>query len=204
VEVEFRRTGARRYALTIHRTGLPPLEIGGPGHDPLMPHDLQHFIVESELGLRHGIFGFLAAGGQAAGAAGPGEDLRAAARRRRKASRRDDTLLRHGGRGDGAASERATYVCWYAWLRQSADPERSRRAATMAETASLILGQMARDERQRFTDELFARVCARMDALSARWAQLRVGDSLSVEWALPAPRRWRRAPPGTSRPSASR
>jgi hypothetical protein len=50
MEVKFRRTGERRYALTIHRENLPPLEFGGPGYDPLMPHDLQHLIVESELG----------------------------------------------------------------------------------------------------------------------------------------------------------
>lgn len=31
-----------------------------PGYDPLMPHDLLHLIVESELGLTRGIFGQLA------------------------------------------------------------------------------------------------------------------------------------------------
>jgi hypothetical protein len=36
-----------------------------PGYDDLMPHDLQHFIVERTLGIRNGIFGQLAHGGSA-------------------------------------------------------------------------------------------------------------------------------------------
>ena len=36
-----------------------------PGFDPRTPHDLQHFIVEQELGIKLGIFGQLAAGGTA-------------------------------------------------------------------------------------------------------------------------------------------
>lgn len=47
MEVEFRRTGERRYALTVHRENLSPLEFGGPGYDPLMPHDLQNMIVST-------------------------------------------------------------------------------------------------------------------------------------------------------------
>ena len=39
MEVHFRRTGDRRYALTIVRKDLPPLQFGGPGYDPIMPHD---------------------------------------------------------------------------------------------------------------------------------------------------------------------
>jgi hypothetical protein len=61
MEVAFKRTSERRYTVTVLRDGLPPHEFGGPGYDAKMPHDLQHFIVERELGIRHGIFGFLAA-----------------------------------------------------------------------------------------------------------------------------------------------
>jgi len=73
-----------------------------------MPHDLQHFIVERELGIKHGIFGFLAAGGHADGDAR--ESGRAASRRRRKAKRRDQRMIRRGERADGDASEAAAFV----------------------------------------------------------------------------------------------
>jgi acyl-CoA hydrolase len=191
MEVQFRRIGQRRYALRILRENLPPLECGAPGYDPLMPHDLQHLIVESELGLTHGVFGFMAAGGQAGGPAdlAPGEDRRTAARRRAKAKRRDEKMLRNGGRDDGSASERAAYICWYEWLRRSRDPERRRRAASMTETVQTMRDGMPENERQAFTEAFFTQVCARMDELSAKWSSLKVGDSFSVEWTCHADRR---------------
>lgn len=191
MEVQFRRVGERRYALRILRENLPPLEFGGPGYDPLMPHDLQHLIVESELGLAHGVFGFMAAGGQAGGPdhLAAGEDRRTAARRRAKAKRRDHKMLRKGGRDDGPASERATYICWYEWLRRSGDPERRKRAASMAETVRATLDGMPDDERRAFTEAFFTQVCARMDELSAKWSSLEVGDAFSVEWTVRAARR---------------
>ena len=63
MEIEFRRTGERRYGVIIHRAGHTPMEMNpAPGYDPLIPHDLLHFIVENELGLRQGIFGQIAEG----------------------------------------------------------------------------------------------------------------------------------------------
>jgi hypothetical protein len=186
MEIEFRRTGERRYGVTVRRDSLPPLEIGSIGYDPFMPHDLAHLIVESELGLTHGIFGFIAAGGDAGGSPhlAPGENRRAAARRRAKASRRDEKMMRKGARSDGDASERAAYVCGYEWLRRSKDPERRKRAAEMADGVRITLGNMDTRERSAYSEEALARVCARMDELSARWARLDVGDSLLLEWIV--------------------
>jgi hypothetical protein len=187
MDVEFRRTGERRYRLTVHRENLPPLEFGGPGYDALMPHDLQHFIAESELGMTLGIFGFLAAGGQA-GDAEPGDDRRAVSRRRRKGARRDERMLERGARDQGDASEHAAFVCWYEWLRRSSDPACRKKAAGMAMYANL-----SEDDRLVFTDELFARVCARMDELSAKWTSLAIGESFTVPWTVRAtPARLRR------------
>ena len=184
MRIEFRRTGERRYAVAIHREGRASVEFGAPGYDPWMPHDLVHLIAESELGLQHGIFGFYAAGGDAGGSPHlvAGETPRAAARRRHKAARRDRGLLRRGGRDDGDRSERAAYVCSYEWLRRSPDPARRARAADLAEGVRLTLDNMPDDERRLYRAERLARVCARMDELSAQWARLGVGESLAVEW----------------------
>lgn len=92
MEVRFQRTAERRYAIVVHRPGLPPVEMNpAPGYDPLMPHDLLHLVVESELGLRRGIFGQVAAGGHAGTFhldAVAGESPREASRRRRRARAR--------------------------------------------------------------------------------------------------------------------
>lgn len=183
MDVEFRRTGERRYAVTIHRDGLQALEFGGPGYDRWMPHDLQHLIVESELGLTRGIFGYMAAGGHA-GARTRDDDPRSAKRRRAKSAKQDVRRLRDGERADADASERATYLCWYEWLRRSTDPERRRRAAAMAETAAHMLGTMPEPERRALSDEAIARICARMDELSACWSSLAIGDAFTVTWTV--------------------
>ncbi|HKA91632.1 MAG TPA: hypothetical protein VKE22_28410 [Haliangiales bacterium] len=176
MEVCFRRVGDRKYTVTVLRKGLPPHELGGPGYDDKMPHDLQHFIVERELGLKRGIFGFLAAGGEMAG--DEHEAGRAASRRRRKAKRRDERMMRGGARADGDASEAAAFVCWCEWLRRSGDP----RAATIANNMATTLVEMAAQARHLYGEEALGRVCACMDELSAKWSHRAVGESFTVTW----------------------
>ena len=54
--VTFLRAGERRYAVRVAVEGGPILEMcPAPGYDPLMPHDLQHFIVERAFGMEGAI-----------------------------------------------------------------------------------------------------------------------------------------------------
>jgi hypothetical protein len=155
-----------------------------PGYDPIMPHDLMHLIVESELGLSLGVFGQVASGGHA-GTFHPvptqGAPRREAARFRRRASRRGEKLLREG-RHQAAQSERATYICWYEWLARSDDPERRKLSAQMAMQAKSIRNLQPPAESLALTEDLLARVCSRLDDLSAQWANLDIGDSFTVVW----------------------
>ena len=185
MKVQFRRTGARRYAITIYREGLPPVEMNpAPGYDPLMPHDLLHLVVESELGLNLGVFGQVASGGHAGTfhpVATDGASPRDAARLRRRVSRRGDKLLREG-RHQAALSERATYICWYEWLARSDDPERRKLAAQMTQQAKSIRDLQPPAESRALTGDLLARICSRLDDLSAQWANLDIGESFTVAW----------------------
>lgn len=185
MEIQFRRTGARRYAITIYRAELPPIEMNpAPGYDPIMPHDLLHLVVESELGLRRGIFGQIAAGGHA-GTFHPvpsgDQNHRTAARRRRRAAKRDTKLVREG-RQEAAQSERATYICFYEWLARSADPARRKRAAQMAPPAQHRRELQPPVASRSLTEDQLVRICARLDELSAGWASLGVGQCLTVKW----------------------
>ena len=64
MEVTFRRTGERRYAVVAAPDGHPPVTMDpAPGFDPRLPHDLVHYAVEREHGIELGVFGQLAAGG---------------------------------------------------------------------------------------------------------------------------------------------
>src|SRR4030095_1525976 len=86
--VVFRRTGERRYAIEAKRAAFPDLEMNpAPGYDLLIPHHLMHLVVEAQLGLSKGIFGQLAAGGDAGTfhtMSNPGEKPRDAARIRNR------------------------------------------------------------------------------------------------------------------------
>jgi hypothetical protein len=138
-----------------------------------MPHDLQHFIVEQELGIRLGIFGQVAAGGTSGTFYGNTQN--------RKVRRRGEKLSR-AGRNDSERSERATYVCVFNWLAAAADPARRRRAAEMKDTAQSTLALMDAGERRSFDPRTVARISARMETLSREWAATRVGGFMEVQW----------------------
>jgi hypothetical protein len=173
MDVEFRRTGERRYAVTIIRSGHPVLEMNpAPGYDARMPHDLIHLVVERELGLRQGIFGQLAAGGTAGTfhtVACSGVSPREAARARRALAKQGAKLLRQG-RADSVMSEQAADICRRAWLGRARCGE----------------GPVAGGE--AVSAEQLAQVCDRLDELSAEWSRLQVGQALVVHWPEDRPK----------------
>ena len=65
MKVTFVKKGDRRYAVEVHRDRYPDLWCGSIGYDDYLPHDLLHFVAEAEFSLDGGVFGDLAAGGNA-------------------------------------------------------------------------------------------------------------------------------------------
>jgi hypothetical protein len=65
MRVTFVKRAARRYAVEVSRDRYPDLWCGTIGYDDWLPHDLLHFVAEAEYGLDGGVFGDLAAGGNA-------------------------------------------------------------------------------------------------------------------------------------------
>jgi len=182
MNIEFRRTAERRYAVIVHRDGETLAMGQAPGYDPVMPHDLAHLIVEIELKLTGGIFGQLAAGGHAATFhAARTNDRRADARDKRRRDKRGDALMQQG-RDDGALSERASYICTQAWMARSKDPALRTRARAMAEEATHVRAVQSQDEMRALTPAVIDRACARFEALSAQWRALAIGESMIVEW----------------------
>lgn len=171
--VIFRRVGQRRYAVEVKREPLPDLEMNpAPGYDPFMPHDLMHLVVEAQLGLSRGVFGQLAAGGNA-GTFHPtfkaNETSRQIARVRRRVKAVGKKLLQEG-QDESAQSERATFICWQAWRARS---ESSAKQVRDVNTAS---GFRVLDERK------LSEICEHLDELSSRWSSLEVGQSMAVSW----------------------
>src|SRR5688572_12689414 len=137
----FRRTAQRRYAIEVRRPPFPDVEMNpAPGYDMWMPHDLLHLVVEAQLGLTRGVFGQLAAGGDAGTfhpSFKPNETSRAAARIRHRQKARGKKLMRQG-QDESAQSERATFICWYKWLARSQSSVRRDAAQAMALEAKQV------------------------------------------------------------------
>jgi hypothetical protein len=185
MKVEFQKTGERRYAVIIIRDDKTKLEMNpAPGFDPLMPHDMLHFLVEQELGLRQAIFGQVAMGGSAGSfMKHPSESKneRKDARERRKLKQKGEKILKTGI-DECAQSERATYICLQNWYANSTDESLRTRANEMKDNAQSVFGTMSESEKLKLNKEKLAQIRKRMDELSANWSSLGINQSISLEW----------------------
>lgn len=182
MKVYFIRSGERRYSMRIERADGPALVMDpAPGFDPDLPHDMVHFIVEAALGLKTGVFGQIAAGGnagsfhvEAGGDLSPKERQRAA----RKQVARGAKLVKSQGR-EGELSELAAFLFDIDWRSQS-------RPDTVAQRAALGEAERTRqslsaDERAR-VDAARRQVFDTFERLSKAWRALRPGEALVLEW----------------------
>lgn len=187
MDVTFARTGPRRYGLHVEREGFPSAEMNpAPSYDADLPHDFVHFVVEQELGLERGVFGQLAAGGDA-GTFRLTEDAppsREAARARRRSRSRGERLGREG-HADAELSERFATVCFHDWLAHAQDPARRARARELATHALKVRGELSEEERAALSEEALQRIRERLDELAERWSRVDVGEGVTLVWGKP-------------------
>ena len=183
MKVHFIRSGERRYSVRIVRAEGPALVMDpAPGFDPDLPHDMVHFVVEAALGLKTGVFGQIAAGGNAGSFRVEASDGALSAKERQRAVRKQVVkgakLVKSQGR-EGELSELAAFLFDVDWRSQSRPDSAAQRAA---------LGEAERPRRSLSTDERARidaarpRVLERFERLSKAWRALRVGEALVLEW----------------------
>ena len=179
----FRRTGNRRYAVVAKRAEMPDVEMDpAPGYNQLIPHDLMHLVVEAKLGLARGIFGQLAAGaGTFRLRVKSDESSRDVARLRKRMMKRGEKTMRQG-LDDCLQSERATYICWQAWLARSRATEQRKTARTMSDQAQQVRGVAGAKENRSLNERKMNEIFSHLDELSSCWSQLKVGQSMTVRW----------------------
>lgn len=187
MKVHFIRSGERRYSMRIERARLPVLVMDpAPGFDRDLPHDMVHFAVEAALGLGTGVFGQIAAGGDA-GSFHVEADGALPAKERQRAARKQVAkgvkLIRAQGR-EGELSELAAFLFDIAWRSQSRPDSAAQRAA-LGE-ARRTRASLSADERARI-DAAQPRVFADFERLSKAWRALPVGDALILEWPSAQP-----------------
>jgi hypothetical protein len=172
MNVRFRRTGVRRYAVVVAVAAdeAPRVMDPAPAYDDDIPHDLVHYVVEAELALTNGVYGRAARGGGTfMPTAGRNVGARERARKQRKQQRRERALGAKDARDadDMAQSERLAGLCDVAWRRkhgQRPDPARPAPVPRTDDAAAI------------------ERVVSRLDALAPLWRALPVGGELVFEW----------------------
>lgn len=182
MRVHFIRSGERRYAMRIERASGPALVMDpAPGFDPDLPHDMVHFVAEAVLGLTGGVFGQIAAGGNAGTfhiGAPHGGDAKAHRRVARKQAAKGAALMKGQGR-EGELSELAAFlfdIGWRSGTRPDSAPQRAARGEAERVRATLGSEERARIDAAR-TDVFVA-----FDAVSKAWRRLNHGEELVLEW----------------------
>lgn len=164
MQLRFERTGQRRYAVAVLRSEHGDLRMDpAPGFSDLIPHDLVHLVAEQEFGLRDGIFGQLAAGGNA-GTFVPTTELRTKAWARQVGRRNRSTGT------DMGRSEDLVAQLYPRWLRHAGHLPGTHYVLQDPPPTAL-------------TDDEIERALARLDALSQQWRAVDVGGAMTVEWS---------------------
>jgi hypothetical protein len=167
--VHFRKIATRRYSVLVEPEGAPALIAHpAPGYDDYLPHDLLHFVAETEWGLDGAVFGQLAAGGDPGIFLPVDSDVVPQWVRRRK--------LRRRAHPKGRRSEVLAHVLESAWNAR-------RRRRPLPDNWDHLLSE-ARVDRKHL-----ARVVDSLDELADTWHRLQVGEQLTVEWPRPGRRR---------------
>lgn len=156
MEVKFTRTAPHRYRVSVEgKYVVPSYMEPAPGYDARMPHDMAHFIVENELGIKGGVFGQLAAGGTA------GTFIPIDVDKQRKLRRRGKRIATKNHK-DAALSERLVFTASQVWQKK-------------AEVSSF----------EGFAAKDMARVVREFEAASAVWSKLGIGESMTLVWRVP-------------------
>lgn len=165
MELRFTRTGTRRYAVTARREEHPDLVCSpAPGFDERIPHDLVHLVAERRWALRDGIYGALAAGGDA------GTFLPADGHYDRRYARR--TARRAPPGRDMARSEELAALLHVAWCRRHG----------LGPRGTLPVHGADGTRTGRVDERRLARALDDLDAFARRWAALDVGGTVTESW----------------------
>ena len=177
MDVTFHREAGSAYHSLAQRPDGVVVRLKGGSYnrlDPPLPHDVAHLVVEDELGLEHGVWGVIAAGGlfpQCAVVSG---------RRRPHAAERARSVVKQAAADLTQAEIVVGAVCRLAVARRDPDDR-------------LISRLTGRWRPESLTPAAVERARERMQDAAVRWQAVPVGGELVLAWDCRPRRRSRGA-----------
>ena len=169
MEITFTKTAERKYAVLVRRDDGVVLEVPSFDRPAGLPHDIAHFVVESELSLERGFWGLLAAG-----VVLPNVSI-AAGRLRPHAAERSRALLKEAGQHPTEAEVLVSVM-----LRVAGEGV----DGNWTEVHSRLDGawRPRRSQRGPISHDEVRRACRRLREVERQWEALPVGESMSLRW----------------------
>jgi hypothetical protein len=163
------RLDAHRHATRVTRKDGVTLGIPGYAFMRPLPHDLEHYVVETTLDLRRGFWASVAEG-----AIFNGMHL-IDGRRRPHASERATAIIKANSSHLGEAEN--LVACFGRIVGQSMDGDIARCRVELQRATATI-----RHARRPIDGAAIKRVCTAWHGMQTRWDALPIGDTLSVDW----------------------
>jgi len=166
VRVTFHRESGRAYHAIIDRPDGVVVRLKGGSYNPFeppLPHDIAHLVVEDGLGLEHGLWGVIAAGGLF------GQNAVLAGRRRPHAARRAREVVKAHHDELNQAEMLVGAICRLVHERREGD-------------ARLLAQMTGRWRPPPAAAERIPAVGPRLREAARRWDAVPVGGTLALEW----------------------
>ena len=171
MEITFTKTAGRKYEVLVHRDDNVVLEVKSFDRPVRLPHDIAHFVVESELSLKHGLWGLLASGVML-----PNARL-VSGRLRPRAAERSREVLKKAGQHPTEAEVLVSFIMGIAAEGVDEDwPKVRSRLSNAWQPRHSQRGPISHDEVRR--------ACQRLREAERQWQELTVGESMIVRWPL--------------------
>lgn len=180
MQITFTRTGVRTYTTVALRDDRVAVSIPAFDRPASLPHDIAHFVVECELGLRRGFWGCVADG-----AVFPGMTV-VSGRQSPRAEERSRSVIRDAGqrqRGTEAEVLVGTLLRIAEGQLDASWPVAREVLRDMWTPASPSRGALTADKVRR--------ICDGLREAERQWHALPVGGSMRVSWPPTPPRRGR-------------
>ncbi|HZO90565.1 MAG TPA: hypothetical protein VFB38_19715 [Chthonomonadaceae bacterium] len=171
MNITFTRTGECTYTTQALRDDAVLLEVPSYDRTHAIPHDLAHYVVERELGLKRGFWGCVAAG-----ALFPGIKV-ISGRQPDHTAARSQAVIREAGQ-QGTEAEVLVGVLLRI-LEEGLENNWPAARALLREA-----WKPSKPSRGPLEAEEMRRVCAALCQAQQRWQALAVGESMTVSWRL--------------------